>query len=168
MASLLDIGPLTEEIDIHGTKVTINGLSAADIFRLFADFPDMRKLFQTGDGDPQNVVMKLAPDLLAKIIAMATGAPNNKEVEDKAKTLGAHEQIAILTAVQRLSFPGGLGPFIEQVTSLMGPLPTIPSLPSSNSSASSSRSTMGLRSSSSALLQTDTPNLAHGRAPRVN
>lgn len=167
MASLLDIGPLTEEVDIHGTKVTVNGLSAADIFRLFADFPDMGLLLKTGEGSAQDVVMQLAPELLAKIIAMATGAPHDKEIEAKAKMLGAADQLAILMAVQRLSFPEGLGPFIERVTSLMGPMPTVV-LPTSKSAPNSSRPLTALRSSSSASLQTDTPNLAHGRAPRAN
>ena len=120
MNSLLDIGPLTEEVEIRGIKITVQGLTAGHLFQLFAEFPDMRKLLQVGEGSPQTIMLQLAPDLIAKIIAIATGMAGNAEVEAKAKTMGASDQLAVIAAVQRLSFPDGIGPFVERVTQLMG------------------------------------------------
>ena len=93
MTSLLDIGPLTEEMELHGVKLTIQGLTAGHIFQLFSKFPDMRKLLDAKQGSPQEVMLTLAPELIAKIIAMATGQSNNKEIEAKAKTMGAGDQL---------------------------------------------------------------------------
>lgn len=166
MTSLLDIGPLTEEVEIRGTKLDIQGLTAGHLFQLFAEFPDMRKLLESGEGDPQTTLLNLAPDLIARIIAIATGASGNKEVEAKAKTMGATDQLAILSAVQRLSFKDGIGPFLDRINQLMGstlmsdPLATV-SLPSAKSSTKS-------RALSSASLQTDTPGMLRGQAPRAN
>jgi hypothetical protein len=169
MASLLDIGPLTEDVDVHGVTLTVRGLTAGHIFQLFSEFPDMRKLFETGaDRNPQEVMLSLAPDLFAKIIAIATGDAGNKEAEEKVKTMGASEQLTLLAAVQRLTFKDGIGPFIDRVSALMGSMMPAEEAMEPNSSGNSASSTTPLRSRSSALLQTDTPNLAHGRAPRVN
>jgi hypothetical protein len=165
MTSLLDIGPLTEEVEIRGTKVTVQGITAGHLFQLFAEFPDMRKLLD-GSDDPMSL-MALAPDLIAKIIAIATGSPNDKEVEARAKTLGAAEQLAVVAAAQRLSFPQGLGPFLEQLNRMMGSaiMPAIPSVLDAKPSTLSSIKSCAL---SSASLQTDTPAMARGPAPRVN
>jgi hypothetical protein len=160
MSSLLDLGPLTEEVEIRGVKLTINGLSAADLFKLFSQFPDLQqKLAQLGS--PGAVMMNLAPDLFAKMIAMAVGAPGDAEMEARAKKLGAADQINILAAVQRLSFPEGFGPFVEQMTKLAG-MPPTPSSTISNSSENASLVP------SSGELQTDSPGMTRGISPRVN
>jgi len=165
MASLLDIGPLTEDVEIRGTKLTVQGLTAGHLFQLFAEFPEMRKLLQMGEGSPQEVMLQLAPDLIAKIIAIATGTPGNSEVEAKAKTMGASDQLAVIAAVQRLSFPDGLGPFVERVTQLMGSaVATLPGAVLPNSA----NSTMKSPAPFNASLQLDTPNPLSGRARRDN
>ena len=56
--------------------------------------------------------------------------------------MGATEQISILAAVQRLSFPKGIGPFIEQVNQMMGStMPPIESVLHAQSGMQSSKST---------------------------
>ena len=52
MTSLLDIGPLTEEVEIRGTKLNIQGLTAGHLFQLFAEFPEMRKILELQAGQP--------------------------------------------------------------------------------------------------------------------
>ena len=78
MTSLLDIGPLTEEVEVRGVKLEVQGLTAGHIFQLFAEFPDMRKLLDSKQGNAQEVMLTLAPDLIAKIIAMAVGKPRQQ------------------------------------------------------------------------------------------
>ena len=167
MTSLLDIGPLTEEVEIHGTKVTVQGLTAGHLFQLFTEFPDMRKLLDAKQGNPQEVFMGLAPDLIAKVIAMVTGNPHNKEAEAKVMTMGAGDQLSILLAMQRLSFPDGIGPFVEGVTRLMTSVGSSPKASMTGSPASSNSSTK-LPAAFSASLQTDTPASLHGHARRDN
>lgn len=169
MTSLLDIGPLTEEVEIRGTKLEVQGLTAGHLFQLFAEFPDMRRLLDAKKGNPQDVMLSLAPDLIAKIIAIATGQPHNKETEAKAKTMGAGDQLSILAAVQRLSFPEGIGPFVDRVTKLLtsssaglSPILATPPLPASSNSSTSSPASF------SASLQTDTPAGMRGHARRDN
>lgn len=170
MASLLDIGPLTEEVDIRGTKITVQGLTAGHIFQLFSEFPDMRKMFEssTSEDSPQSVMLQLAPELIARIISIATGSPGDPAVEAKAKTMGAADQLEIISAVQRLSFKDGVGPFIDQVSALMGAAMPMPPELEAKVAKTYADTVKKLRSRSNASLQTDTPNLAHGAAPHAS
>lgn len=162
MTSLLDIGPLTEEVEVRGVKLEVQGLTAGHLFQLFAEFPEMRKLIGTKQGDLQAVFLGLAPELIAKVIAMALGKPRDKETEAKVMTMGAGDQLNIIMAVQRLTCPEGIVPFVERVTSLMTSVnPKTPSPVSSKSTASSP-------APFSASLQMDTPEQMRGHARRVN
>lgn len=156
MTSLLDIGDLTEEVEVRGIKLTVRGLTAGHIFQLFNEFPDMRKALDS------KTMLDMAPELIAKIIAMALGHPRDKAIEARAMSMGAGDQIAIIAAVQRLTFTDGVGPFVDQITRLM----TSVSMPAS--SPPSSNSTTKLPAQSSALLQMDTPGMMPGRAHRAN
>lgn len=165
MTSILDIGPLTEEVEIRGVKLAVQGLTAGHLFELFTKFPDMRKVFNARNENPQAVLMGLAPDLIVRVISLALGEADNAEVEAKIKTMGVADQFAIIAAVFRLSFPDGVVPFVNQVTKLL-------------TSTTSELSGVGLKSSTNATtkspapfnaaLQTDTLSLARGRAPRAN
>lgn len=162
MASLLDIGPLTEEIEVAGVSLTVQGLTAGHLFQLFSEFPDIRKLIAAGSGDVQQIMLGLAPELIAKVIAMATGTPRNKEAEAKAMSMGADDQLSILSAVMRLSFKEGIVPFVNKVTSLMVAAKTetepAASLPSMTKSPAPFN----------AALQTDTLGKTLGHARRAN
>lgn len=154
MSSLLDLGPLTEQVEVRGVDLTVRGLTAVNLFKLFSEFPNLQ-LSLDQLGSPGSKMLDLAPELIAKIIAMATGSPGDKAVEDKAMELGAADQLKILGAVQRLSFPQGLVPFVDEMTRLMG---TQPSMEQGNSS----------HAPSSGALQTDSPGMTRGTSPRVN
>lgn len=164
MTSLLDIGDLTEEVEVRGVKIQVQGLSAGHIFQLFSKFPEVRNMIGNKTGSPQEIMLALAPALIAKIIAMATGNPDDKEVEAKAAQLGAGDQLKIIAAVQRISFKDGLGPFIEEVNGLL----TSASAGLPTHSETFSNSATNSAAPSNALLQMDTPNLMRGHARRVN
>jgi hypothetical protein len=165
MASILDLGDLTEEVEIRGVKLTVQGVTAGHIFQLFASFPDMRRMLTEKEGSPQAVLLDLAPELIAKLIVLALDeSPENREAaEAKAKKLGASDQLAILSAVQRLSFKNGVGPFVDEVNALMSASEEL-EIPSPISSPS----TINLRPPSIASLQMDTPGLLRGHARHVN
>lgn len=160
MSSLLDLGPLTEEVEIRGVKLMVQGLTASDLFKLFSEFPDMQKMLEQM-GSPGAVMTSMAPELFAKVIAISTGMAGNKEAEAKAGQLGAADQMVILSAVQRLSFPEGFGPFVNQLGKLMGAdLTTL--------SASGPGQGNSSHDVSNAALQTDSPGLTRGASPRAN
>jgi hypothetical protein len=163
MSSLLDLGPLTEEVEIRGVKLQVQGLSTASLFKLFAEFPDMTQMMADA-GNAGSVMLSLAPDLIAKIIAIATGSPGDAAMEEKARTLGAADQMQILMAVQRLSFPQGFGPFVNQLTNLMGSEWTAATTLSEPSAESATNS----HADSSGSLQTESVGMTRGLSPRAN
>jgi hypothetical protein len=157
MNSLLDLGPLTEEVEIRGVRLTVRGLTAASVFKLFSEFPNMQQALAEM-GTASSGMLELAPDLFAKVIAIATGSPDDAAVIAKARELGAADQMAILSVVQKLSFPQGFGPFVDQMARLMVmDTPTQLSEPGNSSHAPSN-----------AVLQTDSPGLTRGASPRAN
>jgi hypothetical protein len=162
MSSLLDLGPLIEEVEIRGVKLTVRGLSFGDVFKLFSEIPNVQQLV-ADLGSPQSVMLNIAPEMFAKIIAMATGSPDDKAVEERAAALAAWEQVQIMSAVQRLSFREGFVPFVNQMTMLMG-TSTITATPSGTTSAQGNSS----HDSSSGELQTDSPGMTRGTSPRAN
>lgn len=159
MASLLDLGPLTEEIDVRGTPLTVRGLTAAHLFKLIAEFPGLPVALQQMGSDNTVAILQMTPDLFAKIIAIVTGSPGDPKAEAIAGEMGAGDQMKILGAVQRLSFPQGFLPFVEEMTRLVGTSP--PSGPASEQGNSS-------HEPSSAQLHTDSPGLMRGISPRAN
>lgn len=163
MSSLLDLGPLTEEVEIRGVKLTVRGLTASNLFKLFAEFPDMQQMLAQM-GTAGAVMMNLAPDLFAKVIAIATGSPGDAAIEARAKELAAADQMAILSTVQRLSFPQGFGPFVEQLTKLAGTDMTGTTTSSETSSVPGNSS----RAPSNAALQTDSPGMMRGVSPSAS
>jgi hypothetical protein len=167
MTSLLDIGPLTEEVEIRGKNLTVQGLTAGHLFQLFADFPEIRKLIDGKHSSPQEMLLMMAPDLIGKIIAMSLGEHGNKAVEDKAKQLGADDQLIFLTAIQRLSFKDGIAPFVDRITALLQPLTTT-TVPMMGLKGGSGDSTTRSPSASLASLQMDTPEMMRGPARRAN
>jgi len=168
MASLLDIGPLTEEVEVRGVTLTVQGLTAGHLFQLFSEFPSMRKMIEARSGSPQEIMLTLAPELIAKIIAMATGMPHNREAEAKAMSMGASDQLEIISAVQRMSFRDGIAPFVDRVTALLLPVVAAANKSPAMVSRDSSNSTTKSPAPFNASLQTDTPAGMRGHSRRVN
>jgi len=106
-------------------------------------------------------LLNMAPRLIAKVIAMVTGSADSKEVEEMAANMSAADQLLILGAMQRLTFPRGLGPFVDEITKFVGPMPTI-------LSASTGAPVNSSQEPSSASLQTESPGMTRGRSPRAN
>lgn len=123
MAGLLDLGPLTEEVKVGAKSLTVSGLSAEDLFYLLNRFPDIRKLLNRENVTTESLVA-LAPNVIDEIIVCACGsrkvsdghhANNHAMALKTAHSLPAGVQADILSAVVRLTFPGGVGPFAERL-----------------------------------------------------
>ncbi len=128
MTSLLDIGPLTEEVSVGGKQVTVHGVTPEGFFYLLAKFPELQKLM-AGKGLDFESLREVAPTSIAYAIAVATTERSRypqtpqwmnavQATADVAMNLSAHYQMAIFQVVLRLTFPDGIGPFMRGMTEL--------------------------------------------------
>jgi hypothetical protein len=130
MTSLLDIGPLTEEVSVGGKAVHVRGVTPEGFFYLLEKFPAIRTMF---GGGVKNVDMAMlqsvAPDCIAHALAVATTDRSKFQVFESwreaveaaavvAVNLSAHYQMSLFQAALRLTFPEGIGPFMQGVTLL--------------------------------------------------
>jgi hypothetical protein len=125
MADLLDIAPATTvaTVDIDGVPVTVRAVSFNGIASIIARFPELRSLINGGFGDD------LIPRLIlgcgtsvGPIIAAGCGHLADEVYEQRALNLLPQQQVKFLKAIFGLSFPNGLGSFVEELTGLMGSL----------------------------------------------
>lgn len=113
MASLLDIAPLKEVVAIRGVDVEVPGISAEGLVYLIQKFEDLRKLF-AGKGQEIQLedMLQQSPALIAAFLAAGCGLPGNTDAEAMARKLGTGDQLALMEAVWRLTFPRGLKDFL--------------------------------------------------------
>ena len=123
MADLLDIAPSTasEAIWIDGQRISVRGVSVDAIASIISRFPALRALVDGGLGD------SFVPRLIAgcgaavgPIIAAGCGHLADETYEQHAAKLLPEHQIKFLKAIFGLTFPNGIGSFVEQLTSLVG------------------------------------------------
>lgn len=128
MTSLLDIGPLTEEVTVNGKQVSVYSVTPEGFFYLLEKFPALQKLMSSGGLDVAKL-REVAPTSIAYAIAVATTDRSQYKVSanwlvdvqraaDVAINIGAHYQMALFQAVLRMTFPDGIGPFMRAVEEL--------------------------------------------------
>jgi hypothetical protein len=129
MTSLLDIGPLTEEVPVGAARITVYGLTPEGFFYLLQKFPMLQQLI---DGGAKEVSMEtlreVAPASIAYALAVATTSRAYMTSQqwldivnataNVAMNLSAHHQMALFQAALRLTFPEGIRPFIKSVEAL--------------------------------------------------
>jgi hypothetical protein len=131
MAGLVDIAPATETVTIRGTAIEVYGVSAAGVAHLLARFPALRQLMSGVEASADDL-MALAGEAVAPVIAAGTGAPGDADAEAAAGRLSIDEQADLLSAIFRLTFPQGVGPFVEKLGALAGSAAS-PAVPASKS-----------------------------------
>jgi hypothetical protein len=170
----LDVGPLTEEVTIRNKPVTCYGVSAGGLFYLINNYPEIRTLLEQkfSDINVQDLLEK-AQGAISAVIAIGTTDPEEymanskawKEAVEKAipaaNSLGVSDQLAMVTAIFRLTFPDGTGPFVERINSMTAAFNSMPTTPVTESPTKSPER-------SNAAFQTDFPGIARGPARRDN
>lgn len=116
--SLLDIGPLYEDVDYGTRKLRVYGVSAEGIVSVFQRFPEIRTWFQGGGTVNIKMLIEQAPGAFAAVIAAATGTPGSEKAEKIARLIPAETQLDILEAIGRLTFKNGFGPFVARIVAL--------------------------------------------------
>ena len=130
MTSLLDIGPLTEQVPVNGKLVTVYGITPEGFFYLLQKFPLLRSMFGGGAHDlKMSMLQEVAPTCVANALAVATTDRSKyhktkdwtavlEATANVAVNLSAHYQMALFQAALRLTFPDGIGPFMRGVETL--------------------------------------------------
>lgn len=119
MPGLLDIAGAPSRVSVRGTEIDVFGVSAEGIAYLMANFPEIKSMFAGKEVslDAQTLATK-APRALAAIIAAGTGQVGNAQAEAVAASLAVDEQAELLAKIVELTFPRGLGPFVEAIQRL--------------------------------------------------
>lgn len=120
MASLLDVAPSAEVVEIRGTQVEVTGISALGLASLLARFPQLQDML-AGNGqqdlEPSDVI-ELGVQVVSAIIAAGCGMAGNAEAEAIAAELPLESQVDILSAIQRQTMPSGVGAFVEKLQAM--------------------------------------------------
>lgn len=125
------VAPAAEVPLADGQTITVRGLSLRTIATLLSRFPDVLALFNGRDLDVRQLLLA-APEAAVAIMAAGNGRLGDAEAEAKADSLGLEEQVNMLLKISELTFPGGVGPFVEKMTGLAS---SLPGLPQSNGAA---------------------------------
>jgi len=121
MADLLDIAPSTavEAVHINGDmRLVVRGLNGNAIASIVARFPKLATLLGGGGNVGWNLIEHFG-GAIGPIIAAGCGHLGDEEREQRAGDLLVEDQLKLITAILRLTFPNGFGSAIEQLTALM-------------------------------------------------
>lgn len=121
MVSLVDIGPLSDGVEIRGQVVETRGVSAMTIFKLLTESDELRRVFagRAIDGELLMNLVNQAPLAVAQIIAAGTGKPDDGATINFAfRELAAGESYDLLKSILGMTFPRGVQSFVEELTEL--------------------------------------------------
>ena len=123
---LRDVAIARAVIPAGGTTLSVRGLSFADLSRLVIDHRDdfiaavatVRGSDAVDMGAMAAEIARMAPGLVAKVIALACDEP---DLTEAAGSLPAPEQMDVLMAVGKLTFvePGAAPKFFASLTGLL-------------------------------------------------
>jgi hypothetical protein len=147
--NLTDLAPMSENVPIGDSYLTVSGISAKMGLEVLKRFPKVLGMATGGKFD-LGAFLVVAPDAVAAIIAAATGQLGNDAAEEIAGALGIETQLDVLEAVGRLTFTKGFAPFAERVMALAN---------AANSGLSSKGTGMKLPQASKPSSPLDTPPL---------
>jgi hypothetical protein len=173
MSSLLDIGPLTEEVTVRGTPVTCYGVSAGGLFYLLNNYPEIRQILEKRVANISvETLLEKAQPAISAVIAIGTTDPDEYVANSKswkaavekgiprANSLGVSDQLAMVSTIFKLTFPEGTGPFVERINAMTAAF--------NSSQTKSPEPAMKPPVHSSASFQTDSPGIARGHVRRDN
>ena len=119
MVSLVDIVPQTRPVELSIGTVELRGLGLRHIADLLVRFPELRKLWAGGaPAFDVDTLIEAAPDAVGCIIAIAASQPEAAETIGDA--LSIDDAAECLIAIRELTMPGGVDPFVEKLSRLLG------------------------------------------------
>lgn len=121
MVSLIDIGPLRDQVSLRGQSVETRGVSAFVIFQLLSKSDELRRMFAGKDlvGDLLTNLANQAPLTVAELIAAGVGKQEDgPTIEFAMRELSAGETYDLLKSILGMTFPRGVQSFIDELTAL--------------------------------------------------
>jgi hypothetical protein len=121
MLSLLDVLPRHELVHIgNGQEIAVFGISAGDLGKILQRFPDVFQQIAQAAGQPQLMDPALMGALLAasQRNGKAESLLGNAEAEQLAISHCVADQVTMLKAVGRCTFPEGIDPFLQSLVSM--------------------------------------------------
>ena len=117
MSGLMELGPMTRDVEIMGSKLTLRPISTREIILLLSKFPQIAELFGS---DREVATIEIGPEALAHIVACSTGELHNPEAIEAATRLGLGKIMEILDVVMEITFEDGVDPFMVRVKKMLG------------------------------------------------
>ena len=121
MLSLLDVLPRHERVDIGGAQIDVFGISGGDWGEILRRYPDAFQQIANAGSQPIKMEIGLMGALLAASQHNAENTQSllgNEHAEARARMLGARDQMKVMQAMGRCTFPDGVGPFLEDLVSM--------------------------------------------------
>jgi hypothetical protein len=120
MLSLVDVLPRHEQVNIGSDEICVYGITGEDIGKILMRFPDaFAQLY-----GHSNQLMNMDPELLGALMAASqrngedVSMLGNDKAERRARNFSIGDQMKIMKALGRCTFPDGVGPFLEDLTSM--------------------------------------------------
>jgi len=114
--------PVVEVTIAPNVSVPVQGLSLRSIASLLARFPNLLSVFNGREFDIA-ALLAVAPEAAAAIMAAGAGHLADAKAEDTCAGLALEYQVDLLAKILELTFPGGIGPFVDRLTQLTSSLP---------------------------------------------
>lgn len=115
MTSLLDIAPITETVEIRGTKLVLHGIINRDMAALMRRFPLLAKQASAMPALNGEDALVASFEMMPAFIAAGLGQLGNDEIEAAVEErLSSAEMLSVLAVVMRLTNPG------QQIVPLAG------------------------------------------------
>ena len=121
MLSLLDVLPRHERVDIGGGQmIDVFGISGGDIGRILERYPDAFQQMYGSNSQPQRMDQGLLGALLAasQRNGESESLLGNEVAERRGCSLAMSDQMKMMQALGRCTFPEGVGPFLESLASM--------------------------------------------------
>jgi len=108
-----------EMVTISIGDVSVRPVRMIELLRVIARFPDLKKLFFGTDNDTLlSVLVQTGPDAIAAVLACATFAPGDLDVERGLAALPDDDLIKLAGKVVSLTMPEGIEGFFGKFASL--------------------------------------------------
>ena len=125
MADLLDIAPSTavEIVQLgedDGQSVEVRGITINVMAAIISRFPELKTIMSgNSDGNVISLLITSGAAVVGPVIAAGVGHFGKKEYEERAANLLPEQQMKLLQAIARLTFPNGISAFMGEVTVLI-------------------------------------------------
>jgi hypothetical protein len=142
MVGITDLGDPTEEIEVRGKKLRVQGIPAEDWVKIFSRFPIIAKLLDKQeikvDASLVSDLTKIGPDALGTILSFICGGGDDSKQIAYARRLGVGDQLKILHKGFKLTFWDGTRPFVEQLGELTSAIAAAQQAPASSQTSQES------------------------------